>query len=114
MPQTLRLRADVEGALVEALPMLRGIDADGALCWLIAASVCDVDPIGPLALTAPVVDPETGEVVTPAVVDERYHLNIYPAPLRLGADPDAWAAIVAAADPFTVPDIANPRRRRQV
>lgn len=93
--------------------MLRTVDADGAPCWLTAGPVCDLATIGPLALTPAVVDPETGEVLTPAVIDERYHLNVYPARLRLGAGPDAWAAIVAAADPFILSDIANPRRRRQ-
>ncbi|WP_372393988.1 hypothetical protein ABMY26_00325 (plasmid) [Azospirillum sp. HJ39] len=113
MPMTLRLRADTEAALIEALPMLRVIDHNGSPCWLTAGPVCDVDPIGPLALTAAVVDPETGEVVTPTVVDERFHLNAYPAPLRLDADPAAWDAIFEAASPFVLSDIANPRRRRQ-
>ena len=110
MPQTLRLRADTEAALIDALPMLRGTD-DGTPCWLTAGPVCDLDVIGPLALTAPVVDPESGEVVTPAVVDERFHANVRGP--RLGSDPDAWAAIVVAAAPFTLSDIANPRRRFQ-
>ncbi|KAA0576669.1 hypothetical protein [Azospirillum sp. Sh1] len=111
MPQTLRLRADTEAALIDALPMLRGVDADDAPCWLTAGPVCDLDVIGALALTAPVVDPDTGEVVTPAVVDERFHVNMRGP--RIGADPAAWAAIVSAAEPYTLSDIANPRRRFQ-
>ena len=111
MPQTLRLRADTEAALIDALPMLRGEDAAGSPCWLTAGPVCDLDVIGPLALTAPVVDPNTGEVAEPAVVDERFHANLRGP--RLGADPDAWAAIVSAAEPFALSVIANPRRRFQ-
>ena len=109
--KTLRLRADTEAALVEALPMLRTVDADGTPCWLTAGPACDLDPIGPLALTAPVVDPETGEVVEPAVVDERYHANLRGP--RRGSDPAEWAAIVSAVEPYTLSDIANPRRRFQ-
>ena len=111
MPQTTRLRADDEAALIEALPMLRGADEDGAPCWLTAGPVCDVDVIGPLALTAPVVDPDSGEVTEPAVVDERFHANVRGP--RLGADPAEWAAIVAASEPYALADIANPRRRFQ-
>ncbi|MFP5516925.1 MAG: hypothetical protein ACLGJC_28060 [Alphaproteobacteria bacterium] len=111
MPKTLRLRANTEAALIAALPMLRGEDADGAPFWLIAGPVCDVDVIGPLALTAPVTDPDSGEVATPAVVDERFHANIRGP--RIGADPDAWAAIVSAAEPFTLTEVNNPRRRFQ-
>ncbi|WP_376957746.1 hypothetical protein ABNQ39_11495 [Azospirillum sp. A26] len=106
MPKTLRLRADTEAALIDALPMLR--QGDG---WLTAGPLCDFDPIGPLALTAPVLDPDTGEVTEPADIDERWHANIRGP--RVGADPDAWAAIVVAAEPFTLTDIANPRRRFQ-
>ncbi|PWC69092.1 hypothetical protein TSH7_01205 [Azospirillum sp. TSH7] len=109
--KTLRLRADTEAALIDALPMLRTVDADGAPCWLTAGPVCDVDPIGPLTLTAPVVDPETGEVMEPAVVDERWHANLRGP--RIGAAPAEWEAIVSAAEPFTLSDIANPRRRFQ-
>lgn len=109
--QTLRLRADTEAALIDALPMLRTTDADGVPCWLTAGPVCDVDPIGPLALTPPVTDPESGEVVTPAVVDERWHANVRGP--RIGADPAEWEAVVAAAEPFTLSDVANPRRRFQ-
>lgn len=111
MPQTLRLRADDEAALIDALPMLRTVDADGAPCWLAAGPACDVDPIGPLALTAPVVDPDSGEVTEPAVVDERFHANVRGP--RIGADPDAWIAIVEAAAPYTLTEVNNPRRRFQ-
>ncbi len=109
--KTLRLRADTEAALIDALPMLRGEDVDGAPCWLTAGPVCDVDPIGALALTAPATDPDSGEVVTPAVVDDRFHANVRGP--RIGADPAEWEAIVSAAEPFTLSDIANPRRRFQ-
>ncbi|KAA0572264.1 hypothetical protein FZ983_32350 [Azospirillum sp. B21] len=105
----LRLRADDEAALIEALPMLRGADEAGAPCWLTAGPVCDLDPIGPLALTAPVTDPETGEVTEPAVVDERWHANLRGP--RIGADPVEWEAIVAAAEPYTLSEVNNPRRR---
>lgn len=108
---TLRLRADTEAALIDAMPMLRTVDADGATCWLTAGPVCDLDPIGPLALTAPVVDPDTGEVVTPAVVDERFHANVRGP--RRGADPAEWAAIVEAAAPYTLTEVNTPRRRFQ-
>ncbi|KAA0573327.1 hypothetical protein FZ983_30400 [Azospirillum sp. B21] len=105
----LRLRADTEAALIEALPMLRATDEDGAPCWMTAGPLCDLDPIGPLALTAPVVDPETGEVTEPAVVDERFHANIRGP--RRGSDPAEWAAIVEAAAPYTLSEVNNPRRR---
>lgn len=111
MPQTLRLRADDEAALIAALPMLRGEDAGGAPCWLTAGPVCDLDVIGPLALTAPVTDPESGEVATPAIVDERFHANLRGP--RLGSDPAEWEAIVAAAEPYTLAEVNNPRRRFQ-
>lgn len=109
--QTLRLRADTEAALIDASPMLRGVGLDGAPCWLTICPSCDVDVIGPLTLTPAVVDPVTGQVTAPAVVDDRFHLNVGPAEYRF--DPAAWAAIVAAAEPFTLADIANPRRRFQ-
>ncbi|PWC97732.1 hypothetical protein [Azospirillum sp. TSO5] len=108
---TLHLRADDEDALITALPMLRGVGLDGAPCWLIAGPSCDADVIGPLTLTPAVVDPDSGEVTVPAVVDERFHINVDPAEHRF--DPAEWEAIVAAAEPFTLADIANPRRRFQ-
>lgn len=111
MPQTLRLRADTEAALISALPMLRAVDAAGAPCWLTAGPVCDLDVIGPLALTAPALDPDSGEVVTPAVVDERFHINVGSAEHRF--DPAEWAAIVSAAEPYTLSEVNNPRRRFQ-
>ncbi|MCW2248302.1 hypothetical protein M2352_003936 [Azospirillum fermentarium] len=88
--------------------MLRATDDAGNPCWLTAGPVCDVDPIGPLTLTAPEVDPETGEVLTPAIVGERFHANIRGP--RAGADPAAWAAVVQAAAPYTL-TVANPRQR---
>lgn len=109
MSKTLRVRADDEAALVDALPMLRAPDADGNPYWMTAGPTCDFVLIGPLELVPPVVDPETGEEVTPAVIDQRCHANLRGP--RVGADTDAWAAIVEAAEPYTLTEVNNPRRR---
>jgi hypothetical protein len=39
-------------------------------------SGCYIDTIGPIVTTPAVIDPETGDVVTPAVVDEHFHVNV--------------------------------------
>ncbi|MBF5096026.1 hypothetical protein F1643_18215 [Azospirillum sp. INR13] len=110
--QTLRLRAGDERALISALPMLRVTDPDDGERWLTICHACYVDPIGPLVLTPSLIDPASGQEVAPAVVDARWHLNIIGP--RAGADPEAWAAIVVAAAPYTLAEIAAPRRGWQL
>jgi hypothetical protein len=39
-------------------------------------SGCYIDTIGPIVTTPAVIDPETGDVVTHAVVDEHFHVNV--------------------------------------
>ena len=39
-------------------------------------SGCYIDTIGPIVTTPAVIDPETGDVVTPAVVDNHHHVNV--------------------------------------
>lgn len=102
--QTIHLRATDEAALADALPQLRGTDGDGSPCWLLASHHHALDPIGHLALTQAVVDPETGDVVTPAVIDDAFHAN-----LRLLETHPEHNAIMAACEPFAVHP-ANPRR----
>lgn len=44
--------------------------------WKTASHHHALDPIGPIVTSAPVVDPETREIVTPATVDNRFHVNL--------------------------------------
>jgi hypothetical protein len=37
---------------------------------------CYIDCIGQIVTTPAVIDPETGDVVSPAVVDEHFHVNV--------------------------------------
>ena len=69
---TIYLRFDDEAQAKAVLSEF--VNAEGA--WFTASHDHALDPIGPLVLTHPVVDPETGEVVEPAVVDDRYHVNL--------------------------------------
>lgn len=98
------LRAVDEGALAAALPQLRGEGPDGSPCWLLAGPHHAIDPIGALELEPPVIDPETADVVTPAIMADGWHAN-----LRLRRSHPDYAAIVAAAAPYRVTP-ASPRR----
>ncbi|CAO3403500.1 hypothetical protein [Azospirillum palustre] len=86
----LMLRFDTEAAAAAVLPMFR---ADGQ--WLTASHDHGLCAIGPVVTTPAVVD-ASGAIVTPAVMDERWHAN-----LRLLDHPDE-AAIVAACEPYAV------------
>ncbi|NYZ18016.1 hypothetical protein HL658_36230 [Azospirillum sp. RWY-5-1] len=104
MCDTIHLRAADEATLAAALPWLRGTDQQGAPGWLTAGHHHALDPIGPLVLTPPAVDPVTGEELAPAEVDGRWHAN-----LRVdGAHPE-HDAIMAACEPFIIHP-TNPRR----
>lgn len=96
MTTDLMLRFDTEEQAISALPMLRSEDA-----WITASHCHALDPIGPVVTTPAVLD-DAGEVVTPAVMDTRFHANLRLLP---GADP----AIAAAATPFAVTP-ADPAR----
>lgn len=103
-PETLHLRAGDEETLAGALPQLRGAAMDGSPCWLVSGPHHVFDAIGVLVLTPPAVDPVTGDVTAPAVLDTRWHAN-----LRVdGAHPD-HDAILVACGPYTVVP-TEPRR----
>ena len=77
---------------------------DNAACqWVTTSHRWALDPIGPLVVTLPVVDPATLAVVTPAVIDASYHVNI-----RLLAADDALVAEIEATGAVLTP--TNPRR----
>lgn len=86
----LMLRFDTEAAAAAALPMLR---MGGQ--WMTASHHHGLCLIGRVTATPAVLD-ASGTVVTPAVMDERWHAN-----LRLLDHPDE-ASIVAACQPYTV------------
>ena len=69
------LRAADEAALAAACPFLRGLDDEGAPCWLTAGNGWALDLIGPVALSPGQYD-EDGNEVTPPVIDSRYHANL--------------------------------------
>lgn len=87
----LMLRADDEATLAAALPMLR----DGGV-WVTASHHHALDLIGPVEIAPATLD-EAGGIVTPATLDERFHLN-----LRLRDDCPDCEAIQATAAPFVV------------
>lgn len=90
------LRAADEVAMKAALPWaLWGDDADGEFAqaedWRTQTREYSVDPIGPV-VTADAVMAEDGEtVVTPAVVDTAFHLNLRCA---AGFEPDIPAELI--------------------
>jgi len=65
------LRAESEEELKSVCPFLVGEDGD----WLIAGEGFAFDPIGPVVLVPGIYDDEGG-VITPPVVDARYHANL--------------------------------------
>jgi len=107
--KTIPLRASDEAALVAALPMLRGVDAEGSAYWIEAGPLCDCVVFGALELVPPVVDPDSGDEIEAGVLDERCHANLRGP--RAGADPDAWVAVLDAAAPFILTEVFTMRRR---
>lgn len=104
MTQTYVLRAASEDVLADALAALRWTDMAGVDRWQVGSPLCDVVPVGPVQLEPAVIDPATLEVLTPAATDDRWYL-VLRGP-RLGADPDEWAAVLSATDPYIVTDSA--------
>lgn len=73
---------------------LRFVDETAARAALAIAGVAPgggrgvaVDMLGPVTLTPSEIDPETGEVLTPAVIDHRYHVNLRSAELPAALTP---------------------------
>ncbi len=69
MGYDLMYRATDE-ATWDAYADIVGLTADGM------PNGCYIDEIGPIVTTPAVIDPETGNVITPAVVDEHFHVNV--------------------------------------
>jgi len=65
------LRADTPAALAAACPYL--VDEEGG--WVLGGDGFAFDPIGPVEIEPGVYDDEGG-VITPPVVDTRYHANL--------------------------------------
>jgi len=96
----LYLRADSESALAVAMPWFRREDA-----WVTASHHHALDLIGPITTTPAILD-ENGEVVTPAMIDGRYHAN-----LRLFGDHPDREAILAGLEAVRIdPEPATPSR----
>lgn len=69
----LYLRADTEVEMIEALPFARGDEG-----WLSAGAGFALDVIGPVVITPAVF--EGDEIATPAVLDNRFHVNLRCSP----------------------------------
>ena len=78
----LYLRADTEAALAEALEFLRDGDE-----WK-ARPDYSLDLIGPV-VTTPAQPDEAGDVVTEAVIDQRFHANLRCEPNIAAQVPDS-------------------------
>lgn len=102
----IRLRADTEQDLIDVLPMLRwssSVEGEPPSGWITDDHGLTFVALGPLTIT-PAVMAEDGEtVVTPAVVDHRFHADMQIRP----AHPH-YSAIAAAVEPFVVTP-AHPR-----
>lgn len=67
---TIRLRAESEAALIEALPWAR---QDGG--WVLATHQWALDVIGPIVTTPGTYDEDFVEL-TPPITDSRFHANL--------------------------------------
>lgn len=63
--------------------------ADGQ--WITASHTHALDPIGAVVLVQAVIDPETGDVITPATVDDGFHVNLR---ILAGDAPDGLDAYI--------------------
>lgn len=72
----LYLRADTETALAEAAPVLR--DDSG---WRTDDHRFAIDVIGPVVITTAAIIDDDGNETTPAVFDNRFHINVRCEPL---------------------------------
>lgn len=79
----LYLRADTETALAEAAPVLR--DDSG---WRTDDHRFAIDVIGPVVITPAVIGLD-GVEMTPAVLDNRFHINVRCEPLVADQVPEA-------------------------
>ncbi|MDG4721582.1 hypothetical protein [Thalassospira aquimaris] len=73
------LRSETEAAMIAGLPAyMRSTDEQGNPIWAVAGQIprFDLCIIGPIVTTPAVIDPETGEEITPAVIDDRFHVNL--------------------------------------
>jgi len=71
----LYLRAGNAGALASACPFLRGEDEEGNRYWIAAGDGFALDVIGPVEI-APGEYGDDGEIITPPVIDDRFHVNL--------------------------------------
>jgi hypothetical protein len=84
---------------------------------------CYIDCIGQIVTTPAVIDPETGDVVSPAVVDEHFHVNVRltqiagpmpdPVPedyVQQGHDPAVLAQGGPGVEWIDPASVDNPRR----
>jgi hypothetical protein len=110
------LRGDTEADLIAALPMLRFhndavTDKDGNVVeaeqdgWETSGQHHAIDVMGACILSPAVMSEDGETVVTPAEIDERFHVN-----LRLRSNHPDHAEIVEAIAPFVV----TPGHPRQV
>lgn len=80
----LMLRFADETEAAQALAAYRQEDQ-----WITASHGHALDVIGPVVIVPPVIDPATGEIITPPVMDNRFHVNLRlmdgPAPAGLDA-----------------------------
>lgn len=75
----LYLRAETEVAMISALPgYMRSVDQAGTGIWCQArrSPRFDLCVLGPVETTPAVIEPLTGAIVTPAVLDTGFHVNL--------------------------------------
>ncbi len=97
----LCLVADTEADMIAALPFARDADENGNAMWQRSGNGWALDPIGPLCTTPAVIGADM-IVVTPAVIDERFHANLRLYGLGLDLQAGIPAAVIVAP--------VNPRR----
>lgn len=68
----LYIRAESPETLASVCPFLQGEDE----YWITNGDGFAFDPIGPVVATPGAYDPETGEEISPPVVDDRFHANL--------------------------------------
>ena len=75
----------------DAYAASKGLTADGM------PSGCYIDEIGPIVQIPAVIGPD-GEIVTPAVMDDRHHVNVRVIHLPTVTDEDGNVSVLSMAD----------------
>ena len=94
----LYLVADTEAEMIAAIPFARGMDGNGS--WLTNGPGFSCCALGPICTSPAVLGPDM-TVITPAVMDERFHVNL--SLFGLGND------LLATIPPAVIVSPNNPR-----